>query len=83
MNKDKYVLKTFEFLSSLEIADLKLTNRFQNQIKKSMKDSSIFDKKYNYSLIVMNPQPPKLYSLIKLHKDNEPIRPVVSFVAAP
>lgn len=31
----------------------------------------------------MNPQAPKLYSLIKLHKDNHPIRPVVSFVTAP
>ena len=31
----------------------------------------------------MNPQPPKLYSLIKLHKDNYPIRPVVSYVNAP
>lgn len=31
----------------------------------------------------MNPQPPKLYGLIKLHKDNLPIRPVVSYVKAP
>ena len=31
----------------------------------------------------MNSQPPKLYSLIKLHKNNFPIRPVVSFVTAP
>ena len=31
----------------------------------------------------MNPQPPKLYSLIKLHKIDRPIRPVVSFTTAP
>ena len=31
----------------------------------------------------MNLQPPKRYSLIKLHKNNEPVRPVVSFVTAP
>ena len=31
----------------------------------------------------MNPQPPKLYSLIKVHKDNHPIRPVVSYTTAP
>lgn len=31
----------------------------------------------------MNPQCPKLYSFLKLHKDNLPIRPVVSFVTSP
>ena len=31
----------------------------------------------------MNPQPSKLYFLIKLHKDNEPVRPVVSFLTEP
>ena len=31
----------------------------------------------------MNPQPPKLYFLIKLHKIDRPIRPVVSFTTAP
>lgn len=31
----------------------------------------------------MNPQTPKLYSLVKLHKKDYPIRPVVSFTSAP
>lgn len=31
----------------------------------------------------MNPQAPKLYGLIKLHKINHPIRPVVSFISSP
>ena len=31
----------------------------------------------------MNPQAPKMYSLIKLHKTGLPIRPVVSFFSAP
>ena len=30
-----------------------------------------------------NPQPPQLYSLIKLHKTGYPIRPVVSYIPAP
>lgn len=31
----------------------------------------------------MNPQPPKLYSLIKIHKQDYPVRPIVSFVTSP
>lgn len=31
----------------------------------------------------MNSQPPKLYFLIKLHKNNYPIRPVASYVTIP
>ena len=31
----------------------------------------------------MNPQSPKLYSLVKLHKEVNPIRPVVSSITAP
>lgn len=35
------------------------------------------------ALKVMNPSVPKLYGLIKTHKEGYPIRPVVSFVASP
>lgn len=45
-----------------------------------MKPSKLFDKTH---LTSMNPQPSKLYSLIKLHKHHNSIRPVVSFVTAP
>ena len=31
----------------------------------------------------MNPQPSKLYSIVKLHKEENPIRSVVSCVTAP
>lgn len=31
----------------------------------------------------MRALPPRLYGLIKLHKQNEPIRPVISFIGTP
>lgn len=31
----------------------------------------------------MNPEPPKMYGLIKLHKEGNPCRPVVSYTTAP
>ena len=34
------------------------------------------------SLLIPNPVPPRLYGLPKLHKEGEPIRPVVSFISA-
>jgi len=35
------------------------------------------------SLKVMCVAPPRLYGLLKLHKDNQPIRPVVAFYSHP
>ena len=37
----------------------------------------------SYFLLLSNPKIPLLYSLPKIHKDNIPIRPIVSFVGSP
>jgi len=36
-----------------------------------------------FSLRVMNPRPPSLYGLPKIHKANVPIRPIVSYISSP
>ena len=59
------------------------TPTFQKLIREVIKDLSIFHENEKYKLTVMNPQTPKMYSLLKLHKNNMPIRPVVSYITAP
>ena len=83
MYKSVYLEKTAEFSHNFEIVNTFLMDVYQKDVQKVIKDGSTFNKKYKYTLTVMNPQPPKLYSLWKLHKVNEPIRPAVSFVTAP
>ena len=60
------------------------TENYQKILKNTIQNcKSLFTDRDLIKLINMNPQPPKLYSLIKLHKIDHPIRPVVSFVSAP
>ena len=83
MKKQEYLDKIREFLGSFEVSDTNPTNIYQTEIKQVIKNCSFFNDWDRKSLVVMNPQPPKLYSLIKLHKIDRPIRPVVSFTTAP
>lgn len=48
---------------------------FRKEIK-SLNISNTFNKSKQQQLIMMNPQPPQLYSLIILHKEGFPISPV-------
>lgn len=60
------------------------TNKFQMDVKNSLKNkNALFTEAEKQKLVYMNPTPPKLYGLIKLHKDNNPIRPVVSYINCP
>lgn len=83
MHKNEYKEKTLVFLDKYEIASGNPTYIFQKDVKKAIKKCSFLDELDYFNLTVMNPQPPKLYSLVKLHKEGNPIRPVVSFVSAP
>lgn len=86
IDSEEYIQKTETFLDPSKYKLLKSdpTEKFQKEIKSVVNDAlSILDINSLYKYILMNPQPPKLYSLIKLHKNNLPIRPVVSFVNAP
>lgn len=81
-----YIQETLEFLNSgtNEILKKDPTHIFQKAIKCVIQNcKSLFNEKDISRLTLMNPQSPKLYSLIKLHKTGYPIRPVVSFFSAP
>lgn len=86
LKKDDYIKKTLDFLSAGNYIMIKNdpTNKFLEKLKITVREcDSIFGDIGKRKIIPTNPQPPRLYSLIKLHKSGNPIRPVVSFISAP
>jgi len=60
------------------------TYKYQKQITQTIKQCNlIFNKEQTKYLTVRNPKPPTLKAQIKLHKDGNPIRPVISNLHAP
>ncbi|KAG8239929.1 hypothetical protein J437_LFUL019062 [Ladona fulva] len=54
---------------------------FQTRLKETLKSiKTVLTPNEKFYLVIMNPQPPRLYGLPKLHKAEIPIRPVVSAV---
>lgn len=87
LNKDDYIQKVESFL--LENNFTLLTNNpFNSFVRRShnlIKHFSSFLEEVNApkTLIHNNPNMPRLYGLPKIHKENIPIRPVVSFTNTP
>ena len=86
LDKADYVSKVNDFLDSqnLSILNRDPTSNFNAIVKSFVKSSKMTcSEKDLFHLINMNPQPPKLYGLPKIHKDSIPIRPVVAYRTAP
>ena len=84
MSRTDYEEKVREFLNEddFKLLDEDPTPQFQKKVKTNIEDcKGIFCQNVSYS--VMNPVPPRLYGLPKIHKPNIPIRPVVSYINAP
>ena len=85
LNTSDYINKTLSFLDNDIYTPLNKdpTFIFQRELKSCLSDSkSNISPSEQFKLLLMNPQAPKLYSLIKFHKTYFPIRSVVSFVTA-
>ncbi|KAK5645193.1 hypothetical protein RI129_006493 [Pyrocoelia pectoralis] len=88
LNKSDYIAKVEDFINSPGFIKLNSnpTNNFNIKVRHlvfSYRDIlSSFNTNYK-SILVMNPRPPLLYGLPKIHKPNVPIRPVVSFLNTP
>jgi len=55
------------------------TDSYQKQIQQAIKKCDmLIDKHINKYLVNIKPTAPKLNALIKIHKENEPIRPVIN-----
>lgn len=83
IDKENYIEKTLDFLKDYECSRSDPTKEYQTEIVDAIKKCSFFNNTDLYALKVMNPQAPKLYSQLKIHKPEIPIRPVVSYVSAP
>ena len=84
--KGEYQQKINTFLEKEDPLLLKKdpTLKIQNKLKTTLKDiNGILSNQDKFKIINMNPTPPKLYGLIKIHKENAPIRPVVSYTNSP
>lgn len=87
LNRNDYKQKVLDIVQSNEFSILRKdpTPNFHKELKNVVKNSSyVFETDQQKSIVVpMNPQSPILYGLPKLHKDNIPVRPVVSYLDAP
>jgi len=60
------------------------TESFQKHIQQTMhKCNTIIDKNQQKYLVKIKPIAPKLNALIKTHKEDKPIRPVINNIQAP
>ena len=85
-DKNTLKQKTDTFIQENHITRLNKepTDSFQKQIQQAIQKCDIMiDKCINKYLVNIKPTAPKLNALIKIHKENEPIRPVVNNTQAP
>jgi hypothetical protein len=86
LDREDYVGKCRDFISANEF-DILLkdpTSAYQKIVKNAVASCVyLFSDKERFFLTSMNPLPPRLYGLPKLHKEDVPIRPVISSINAP
>lgn len=87
LNKDEYINKVQDIIHSDDFIPLRSdpTTRYNTEVKNNINHCKfLFPNDYSSRLITpMNPQAPVLYGLPKIHKDNVPVRPVVSYIGCP
>lgn len=88
MNRDSYKEKVEEVIHGEDFVRLRSdpTKKFKSEVRNLITDSTfVFSNpdKAKDKIVPMNSLPPILYGLPKIHKDNIPIRPVVSYIGAP
>jgi hypothetical protein len=86
MDRIDYVDKCNNFISGndFQLLHKDPTSSFQKKTHDVIHScNGLFSTKEKSWLLQKNPLPPRLYGLIKLHKDNFPIRPVISSTSSP
>lgn len=72
VNRQEYLDKTINFVdpNKYKILEKDPIPRYQKAVRVAIINSpGLFNDKYKCKLLIMNPQPPKLHSLIELHKE--------------
>jgi hypothetical protein len=86
INKDWLIQKTEKFLKGNNFTQLPKdpTHKYQRTLQNTIpKCNKIIDQHQKKYLMQIKPQAPNMNVRIKLHKENEPIRPVVNNTQAP
>uniref|UniRef100_A0A8D9BBF2 Nicotine oxidoreductase n=1 Tax=Cacopsylla melanoneura TaxID=428564 RepID=A0A8D9BBF2_9HEMI len=85
MKKEEYNCKIEEFISENNYKELNKdpTEIYQKEIKNKLKESKMYEKKDHYRITQQNPKAPYMKGFPKLHKVNNPIRPVIPFYNSP
>jgi hypothetical protein len=81
-----YHKKIFDFVNNNDFiqAPKDMTMKFQRDVRTLInKSPGIIPPKQKWKYTCMNPTAPSIRGLIKIHKDNAPIRPVVNWKNAP
>jgi hypothetical protein len=82
----QYQNKINDFIrqNKFQTMDTDPTANYQKQIRKTInKSQTLIDKNQRWKYINLNPSAPTIKGLIKLHKTNQPIRPIVNWRNAP
>ena len=84
LNANDYHTKMIEHLSSgsYKKMDKDPSNRIIKALTKFIQDSSL-DDNIKKKTIPKNPIIPRIYSLLKIHKDGCPLRPIVNTIGSP
>jgi hypothetical protein len=86
LSKNQYQLKIHNFITNnnFQISKTNPTKTYQNQIRKTIKNSTyLVSPEHRWKYINLNPTEPTIKGLIKLHKIDQPIRPIVNWQHAP
>ena len=77
-------IQTFISNNNFMKIDKDPTKKYQNSIRTSInKCQQIINKDTKWNYINLNPTPPNIWGHIKIHKNNNPIRPIVNWTNAP
>ena len=82
----QYQLKIHNFITnnSFQIAKTNPTKTYQNQIRKTINNSTqLIKPEHRWKYVNLNPTEPTIRGLIKLHTKGQPIRPIVNWQHAP
>lgn len=86
IDKNKLEEKTYKFIEENNCIKLNKdpTNKYNTEINNILKTcDKVVDTKNKHKYIIDNPKPPKLNSLIKIHKKEHPIRPLINSKTSP
>jgi hypothetical protein len=85
LNKVDYEKKLGDLVNSVEYTKLKSnpSKSLETKVNKALEKSGEFEDKLRYRLAPKNCRAPHIYGLPKIHKDNVPLRPIVSCIGSP